>query len=197
LLRFGGVVPCYADIVVDQRNALEELRIADREAVGLEGELEANWQSMDRFMADFGWRKPNRGRIRRSDLRQTVEDLEMICARAEGAAGEERRLPPFRPSEGTEFQGRGWTVPSRHARKLDAALLQVHARRRWLREAFEQWRGTNSAIQPLSTIAAFQRNHRKRIAQHQSRLPSYVGRAVIMAAVFLGVAGFALKSAFG
>lgn len=185
----------YGDTVVDLRNALEELRVADREAAGIEGELEVNWQSMVKYVSDFGWRKPNRGRIRGADLRQTIEDLEMICARAQGAADIDRPLPSFRPPPPQGLEGRGWTVPTRHARKLHAALLRTHARRCWLRDAFETWCEADSTIEPLSNIATFEGSHRKRITVFQGQVPSYVARATMMAAVFLAVAVFALRSA--
>ena len=71
---------------MDTGSALEELRIADREALSIQGELEQNWRSVIMWMSAYGRKSHRRGALHFRDLDVSLDALQKVAARAEGAA---------------------------------------------------------------------------------------------------------------
>lgn len=148
---------------MDTGSALEELRIADREALLIQGELEQNWRSVIMWMSAYGRKSHRRGALRFRELDVSLDALQKVAARAEGAAGPGRKLPTF-TALGPSFSGAPrWAMAGRHIHAVHVALRAVHARRKWLRGAFRVWSAGSDNLEPLDDISGFEAQDEKRL----------------------------------
>ncbi|MFO7567355.1 MAG: hypothetical protein R6X02_32225 [Enhygromyxa sp.] len=173
---------------MDLRTALEEVRVSDREAAGIEGELENWWE----FLADcqnsptpdLG---PSPERVR---LEDELQRLEVARMRVESVAGEGRTLPPFEPPDPPPLTPKG-VIPLRYFQATYDALWLSHAYRRWFRRVFEAWSDPDLEIEPLAAIDEFiAADQRRRDDLFRPRKPMVPLGLVI--AIFLLVAAVAI-----
>ncbi len=153
--------PCRAErdilpVVQDVARLLEELRAADRELLGVQGDLENNWRQAMRYLASSRQRE---GELRAEDLdgarslREVVEiRVEETLARLAGApshrpehgahAPSVPRGPraSFSPIERTEPQARFVSGALRHLHDVREELKSVHRLRHEVRTAFDKHR---------------------------------------------------------
>ena len=148
---------------MDTLHALEELRIADREALSIQDELERNWRSGLMWMSAYGRKSHRRGALRLRELDVSLAALHMVAARAEGAAGPGRKLPTFVAVGPSSTGAPRWAMAGRHIHAVHLALRAVHARRKWLRGAFRVWSAGREHLEPLEDISGFEAQDKKRL----------------------------------
>ncbi|MEM6996471.1 MAG: hypothetical protein AAF721_38560 [Myxococcota bacterium] len=183
---------------METRRALEELRVADREALGIAGDLEQNWTLLVQWMQDFAWRRNNRGRVRTAEWKEAEAALQIVEARVRGAAAPDRPVAAFSPGSPTPLPGRSWSIAGRHAARVHASLWHAHALRGWIRATFDAWleaAGPSTDVEPLGVLGGS--GDSGRFGEIQACRTAYDLRALGFAVVVVAFVGFAIYNVVG
>lgn len=180
---------------MDDRTALEEVRLSDRELLAVSGELANNHRAAVLFMRKY----PNRGNpgeVRIRELRESVERMDLALARIDGLAREGRAPIPYRELESELPAVVNADRVVRHALEVLDTARRVDGRRLWLREVFDAWSQETEGIEPLGSLEdlADQRRQRRqeldRVARRYLRrlLTHRLSAAVVVAGITLFIA---------
>lgn len=169
------------------RELLEDLRVADREALAAEGLLENVLADAVLWLRTSG-NKQREGEIRGSDIDEALQMLDLALARADGALARLGRSIPARDFPDPAGLGYRWPLAARTADRAYVGQLRIHHDREWLRARFAELSAELQAeIEPLSTLEPpEQRNQRQLAAISQAvfRARAYVvGTVLVFAAI--------------
>ena len=171
---------------VDDRTALEEVRVSERELLGIKGELDGNWKDLVVWIRQFGSRG-NDGNVRTVESGEAIDRLHIAIARIEGVTRNGRVSVPFTPPEPAPLPTMWKTRATRHALELHAAMHELHHRRQWLRSVFEAWSPGTPDIEPLATLEAVDESEKRR-RQLSALAPRYQRRVAFAGLGYLLVA---------
>lgn len=143
--------------------------MAEREVMGIEGELEHNWAAM--MMLLQRRRSGGRPQLQKKDLEATGWQLEVARARIEGAADADRPLAPEPEIAAIEVAAPVKLQIHKNLENLLRAFAEANTLRRWVRDIHQAWAPDRSSpfgiLDPFETGDA---DRRKALSQH---LPAF------------------------
>lgn len=163
--------------------ALDELLVADRDALGIEGELEQNWSDLEAWVRHVGGRfGSNRRTLRKADLEDAVDRLGIVRARIESTAAPDRPMPSCPAIVAVKPERLIGTWTHAYLDLLLDAFAEVHALRAWARTTHRAWAPETPT--PFSELEPFETADVARRAELGRSLPAFNRRRPAQLIVF-------------
>lgn len=177
---------CYRRRV--SRDVLEDLRVADREALAAEGTLEHVFADAVAWLSSVG-RRPRKGEVRSGDIDEATQALELAMARADGALARIERSVPPRDALPPAGLGYRWPFAARTADRAHVGQLRIRRDREWLRARFDELAAElEPKPEPLSVLEPFDDETQRReraLAKAVGRVRAHLLFVVLFSAVIV------------